>query len=73
MPLTQLFVKETELSAIKRMERRTLATIMGLKTFNSKWPLLPPIVTATLFPITCAATIVIASHCVGLTFPVVKN
>ena len=30
---------------------------------------MPPIVTATSLPITCAQTIVIASHCVGFTFP----
>lgn len=42
---------------------------MGLKTFNSKWPLDPPIVTAVWFPITYAQTIVIASHYVGFTFP----
>ena len=49
---------------------RTLATIIGLKTLSSKCPLDPPIVTATWFPITWAATIVIASHCVGFTLPV---
>ena len=41
----------------------------GLKTFSSKLPDAPPIPTATSFPITCAATIVIASDCVGLTLP----
>lgn len=44
-------------------------TIMGLKTFSSKCPLLPPTVTATWFPITWAATMVTASHWVGFTFP----
>jgi len=43
--------------------------INGLKTFNSKWPFDPPIVTATWLPITYAHTIVIASHYVGLTLP----
>lgn len=43
---------------------------MGLKTFSSKCPLLPPTVTATWFPITWAATMVTASHWVGFTFPV---
>lgn len=42
---------------------------MGLKTFSSKCPLLPPTVTATWFPITWAATMVTASHWVGFTFP----
>ena len=41
----------------------------GLKTFNSKCPIDPPILMATSFPITCAAIIVSASHCVGFTFP----
>src|SRR5471032_448618 len=43
--------------------------INGLKTLSSKLPDAPPIDTATSFPITCAATIVMASHCVGLTLP----
>src|ERR1700722_11455392 len=43
--------------------------MIGLNTFNSKCPLDPAMDTATLLPITCAATIVIASDCVGLTFP----
>ena len=30
---------------------------------------MPPTVIATSFPITCAQTIVNASHCVGFTFP----
>uniref|UniRef100_A0A6B0UU20 Putative secreted protein n=1 Tax=Ixodes ricinus TaxID=34613 RepID=A0A6B0UU20_IXORI len=41
----------------------------GLKTLSSKWPLLPPTVTATWLPITWAATMVTASHCVGFTLP----
>lgn len=44
-------------------------TIIGLKTFNSKCPLLPPMVTATWLPITWAATMVMASHWVGFTLP----
>src|SRR3990167_6034203 len=41
----------------------------GLKTFNSKLPWEPAKVMAVSFPITCTHTMVIASHCVGLTFP----
>ena len=41
----------------------------GLKTFSSKLPEAAPMPTATSFPITCAATIVSASDCVGLTLP----
>jgi hypothetical protein len=41
----------------------------GLKTFSSKFPDAPPIVTATSFPMTWAQTIVSASDWVGLTLP----
>ena len=41
----------------------------GLNTFSSKCPCAPPKATATSLPITCAQTIVKASHWVGLTFP----
>ena len=41
---------------------------MGLKTLSSKCPLEPPTVTATWFPMTWAATMVMASHWVGLTW-----
>lgn len=43
--------------------------IRGLKTFSSKCPFIPPIETETWFPTTYAQHIVIASHCVGFTFP----
>lgn len=36
---------------------------------NIVYPLDPPTVTATLLPMTCAQTIVKASHYVGFTFP----
>ena len=52
-----------------RMLCRLLCTIIGLKTFSSKWPVAPPIVTDTVLPMTCAQTIVIASHWVGFTLP----
>ena len=42
---------------------------MGLNTFNWKWPWAAPNEIAVSFPIICEQTIVIASHCVGLTFP----
>ena len=70
IPDTQFLVKEVHASPRRRMERSTLETINGLKTFSSKWPLLAPTVTAVWFPMTWAATIVMASHCVGFTFPV---
>ena len=36
---------------------------------TSNWPLAPAMLTTVWLPITWAHTIVIASHCVGLTFP----
>ena len=41
----------------------------GMNTFNSKLPCEAAMPTATSLAITCTATIVIASHWVGLTFP----
>ncbi len=41
----------------------------GLKTFSSKFPIEPAIPIAASLPITWTQTIVIASHCVGFTFP----
>ena len=41
----------------------------GLKTLSSKLPLAPPMLMATSLPSTCAASMVTASHCVGLTLP----
>ena len=43
--------------------------ITGLKTLSSKLPCEPAKPTAASLPITCTQTIVIASHCVGLTLP----
>ena len=39
MPTTQLSVKATQESPSSLIDLNTLATIMGLKTFNSKCPL----------------------------------
>ena len=44
------------------IEFNKLKIMTGLKTFNSRWPLDPPTLTATSFPKTCAQTMVIASH-----------
>ena len=41
----------------------------GMNTFSSKLPWLAAMPTATSLPMTCTATIVTASHCVGLTLP----
>merc|ERR1712048_1282338 len=69
MPSTQDLAKQVALSPSKRTEDSTFAIITGLKTLSSKCPCAPPTVTVTWFPITWDATIVIASHCVGFTFP----
>ena len=43
--------------------------IIGLKTLSSRWPCIPPAVTAASLPITWQHTMVMASHCVGFTLP----
>ena len=65
----QLAVKLFAASASSRIDRRHAATIIGLKTLSSRCPDAPPMVTAVWLPITCAATWVTASACVGLTLP----
>mmetsp|Transcript_28683 Transcript_28683/g.72021 ORF Transcript_28683/g.72021 Transcript_28683/m.72021 type:complete len:249 (-) Transcript_28683:730-1476(-) len=68
-PSMQCFRKEVDESARRRELCSALAIIIGLKTLSSKCPLLPPTLIATALPMTCAHTMVIASHCVGLTLP----
>jgi hypothetical protein len=41
----------------------------GLNTLSSKWPFEPAMDTVVWLPMTCAQTMVKASHCVGLTLP----
>ena len=41
----------------------------GMNTLSSKLPCEAPMETATSFAITCTATMVMDSHCVGLTLP----
>ncbi len=69
IPSTHLSVNATDASPSSLIDLSTFATIIGLKTLSSKCPLDPPTVTATWLPMTWAAAMVIASHCVGLTFP----
>lgn len=69
MPTRQLVTNDLQPSPNNLIDLSTLEAIKGLNTFNSKWPLAPPIVTATLLPITCAHNMVMASHWVGFTFP----
>ena len=51
------------------MECSRLRIITGLKTFSSKLPSAPAILTAVSLPITCTATMVMASAWVGFTLP----
>ena len=69
IPHTQFRLKDSQASPSKLIECNTFLIIKGLNTFNSKCPLAPPMLTATLFPMTYAHTIVKASHYVGLTLP----
>ena len=70
IPVTQWSANDRQTSPSRRADWSTDWTITGLNTFSSNWPLLPETVTVTWLPITWAATIVIASHCVGFTLPV---
>ena len=67
--MAHLSLNETQPSPINLALCKKLKIITGLKTFSSKWPLLPPIPMVTSLPITCAAIMVNASHCVGFTLP----
>ena len=69
MPSMQLSTKLWHASASSAQLSRTLCTMTGLKTLSSRWPLAAAKPTAASLPMTCTQTIVIASHCVGLTLP----
>ena len=62
-------MNERQASASSRTECRKLWMITGLKTFSSKFPCEPANPIAASLPNTCTATMVIASDCVGFTFP----
>ena len=68
-PRAQCSSNDRAASARRRIDCSTALAITGLNTFSSKWPWLPAKVMAALLPNTCAHTMVIASHCVGLTLP----
>ena len=51
------------------MHIAAVRAISGIRTLSSKLPCEPAKVMAALLPWTCTATMVIASHCVGLTLP----
>ena len=69
MPTTQLRENDAAASPSSRTLCSSAATIIGLNTLSSKWPLEPAMEMPALLPITWHATIVSASHCVGLTLP----
>ena len=69
MPRAQCSSNDSQASARRRTECRKLWMMSGLKTFSSKWPEAPPMLTATSLPRTWAQTMVSASDWVGLTFP----
>ena len=51
------------------MLSRRLCAMTGIMTFSSKFPFAPDQVMQASFPITCAQTIMSASHNTGFTFP----
>src|SRR5205807_1050125 len=57
------------LSASSWIDSRTLCRMTGLYTLSWKFPCEPANATAWSFPNTCTATMVSASHCVGLILP----
>ncbi|MDT4827517.1 hypothetical protein FQZ97_608660 [compost metagenome] len=69
MPTAQWSLKLTMPSASRRTLCRKLCATIGRNTFSSKLPEAPPMLMATSFPNTCAASIVTASLWVGLTLP----
>mmetsp|Transcript_9691 Transcript_9691/g.24941 ORF Transcript_9691/g.24941 Transcript_9691/m.24941 type:complete len:204 (-) Transcript_9691:591-1202(-) len=69
MPATQLSVNDSAASPSRRADCSSELTIIGLKTLSSKWPLEPATLMPAWLPITWQQTMVIASHCVGLTLP----
>ena len=70
IPRTHLSAKLLLASANSSTDCKLLYTINGFATFNSKCDNIEfPAEMAQSLPITCAHTIINASHCVGLTFP----
>ena len=69
MPAAQRSLNERIASARRSTDCRKLYAITGMKTFSSKLPWEAAKPMAASLPITCTATIVTASHWVGLTLP----
>jgi len=53
MPATQFCAKDPAASPSSLVDCSSDATIMGLNTFSSKWPLLPATLMPAWLPITC--------------------
>src|SRR5680860_858050 len=69
MPTTQLLVKLSATSPSSRIDCSMAYASTGLNTLSSRWPWLPAKLTVVWLPITCAQTMVTASHWVGFTLP----
>src|SRR5674476_987332 len=69
MPTAQLSLNARQESLIRRMLSSTAWTMTGLNTLSWKLPWLPAKPTVASLPKTRVATIVMASHWVGLTLP----
>ena len=69
MPYAQWISKETQASPSRRIDSRTFHAMTGLKTLSWKLPCEPAKPTVASLPKTWVATIVMASHWVGLTLP----
>src|ERR1051325_6495260 len=69
MPIAQFLRNESQPSGMRRALWRKLCAMTGLYTLSSKLPLAPPKLMATSLPNTCAASMVMASDCVGFTLP----
>ena len=69
MPTTQLSVKLRGGVGQQADRLQHVVDDHRLENVELEWPLAPAIVTATLLPMTCAHTMVMASAWVGLTLP----
>jgi hypothetical protein len=69
MPRTHLSEKTSTTFVNSRIDSRRLCAITGIITLSSKFPFAPAQVIVVSLPITCAQTIIIASHITGFTLP----
>ena len=69
MPSTQFTRNDSQASPRSCIDCKALYAITGINTFSCNAPFAPANAKVVSFPITCAHTIVTASHWVGFTFP----